>query len=168
MQVWMTQEQVNLIESYLKPEHIMLEYGAGGSTLHFSKYVQKYISIEHDQQWIKNINKKIVSNNIEIHYCPPNRHMKLPVWVGNFADFENYINYIDKLSYKKYDVVLIDGRARQYCAKKILPYIDKNSIVFCHDFVERKRYHEVFKKYYTMIDKDRSSKIPSLAVFRKL
>ena len=163
----MPDSQVSVIKSYLKPEHIMLEYGAGGSTIYFSQFVKKYISIEHDKQWVSNLkNSKLLNNNTEIYYCPPNTQIKLPVWTGSEKDFYNYINYIDKIDNKKYDIVLIDGRARQFCAIKILNYIDENSIVFVHDFFERPRYHNILN-YYNIIDQNISNKSISLVVFKK-
>lgn len=167
MKPWMTYHQINLIESYLKKDYTFLEYGAGGSTLHFSKFVNKYISIEHDKNWIDKISSaNLLSKNTTIYYCPSNNtSLKLPVWSGSYEDFYNYINYVDNIDIKKYDVILIDGRARQYCAKKLLSYIDNNSIVFVHDFFERKRYHSILN-YYTLIDKDDKQQ-PSLAVFHK-
>ena len=149
----MPENQIQIIKKYLKESNIMLEYGAGGSTLYFAQYVNKYISIEHDYEWIEKIKHlENFSKNIELYYCQPNNPIKLPVWRGSFADFKDYINYIDNLPYKKYDIVLIDGRARQYCAEKVLNFIDTNSIVFIHDFFERKRYHNI-KRYYKIIDK---------------
>lgn len=167
MKPWMTDKQIDLITKYLKPKDIMLEYGAGGSTLYFSKYVKTYVSIEHDNEWIKKIQSIInCEPNIELHYCAPNNPIKLPVSRGSHVDFKNYINYIDTIQYKHYDVVLIDGRARQYCAQKILNYIDKDSIVFVHDFFERKRYYSI-KQYYNIVDKDDTT-TPSLVVLSKI
>ena len=53
---------------------------------------------------------------------------------GRYSQFSKYIDHIDKLNQKKWDKILIDGRARTSCAYKILPYIDKNSIVFIDDY----------------------------------
>ena len=44
--VWMSQTEINMIESYLKPESLMLEWGCGGSTFHFSQFVEKYYSVD--------------------------------------------------------------------------------------------------------------------------
>ena len=57
----MFEKQIKIIESYLSEKHIMLEYGAGGSTFHFSKFVQKYVSIEHDENWYEKL-KNLVNN----------------------------------------------------------------------------------------------------------
>lgn len=166
MNPWMSSKQIDLIKSYLLSNYIMLEYGAGGSTLFFSKFVDKYISIEHDASWIEKIKNNLIEpSNIQIHHCATNNPIQLPVWQGSEEDFKNYINYVDEIQYKKYDAVLIDGRARLYCAKKILNYIDDQSIVFFHDFFERPRYHDVLK-YYKIIDQDNEN--PSLVVLKKI
>lgn len=161
----MSSYQIDLIKLYLKPEDIMIEYGAGGSTLYFSQHVKQYISIEHDINWINKLKTYDLNTNIELHYCSPNNPIKLPIWCGNPDDFKDYINYVDILSYKHYDRVLIDGRARQYCANKILEYIDDTSIVFVHDFFERKRYHSIYNTY-NLIEKDNKHK-PTLGIFQK-
>lgn len=163
MKPWMFEKQIKIIESYLSEKHIMLEYGAGGSTFHFSKFVQKYVSIEHDENWYEKL--KNLPKNVEAYLCKPNNEIKLPVWIGEEKDFLNYINFIEKISYKHYDVILIDGRARKFCAKKILNYINENSVVFVHDYFERKRYHEI-ENYYYLINEHKDAK-QSLAVFKK-
>ena len=61
--------------------------------------------------------------------------------------WNEYIDYVDKLNVKLFDVILIDGRARTDCAYKVLNYIDKGSIVFIHDFWPRSEYHKVFEWY---------------------
>lgn len=165
MKPWLTNYQIQKIESYLKKEHIMLEYGCGGSTLHFSKFVKTYISIEHNKEWIEKLTN--IPSNVHIYYCPPNNHtLVMPVWTGSQEDFYDYINYVDKISIQKYNIVFIDGRARQYCAKKVLDYITTDSVVFIHDFFERPRYHHLLS-YYDIIDEDCSDKITLVALKKK-
>ena len=38
-------KEIDLIQSYLNDKKIMLEYGCGGSTTIFPKYVKEYYSI---------------------------------------------------------------------------------------------------------------------------
>jgi len=42
----MDKREIEKIISYLKPEDRMFEWGCGGSTVYFSKYVSFYRSIE--------------------------------------------------------------------------------------------------------------------------
>lgn len=132
----------NLISKYLSHDKHMLEWGAGGSTLFFSKYVGKYTSIEHDKEWYEQV-KLQMDDNVDLHHVLNNQPRTIPT---DPIQFEDYINYVDVLNHK-YDIVLIDGRARPHCAKKILPYLKENAIVFIHDFWARPEYHWVFDYY---------------------
>lgn len=174
MMPWMRERQVEIIKSYLGKGFTMLEYGSGGSTICFPQHVARYISIEHDRSWMdKLIATGLVPANVELHHCPSTAK-KLPVWRGSEEEFRDYINYVDKIGIKRYDAVLIDGRARKFCAKKILDYIDGDSLVFVHDFFERERYREILDDYL-IIDSDlggdeilKNMKCPaSLAVLKK-
>lgn len=142
------------IRSYLKPHFVMLEWGSGGSTTFFSYYVKKYYSIEHDLKWFKstisNVEKEKRKN--VIIFCVP----------ALGKDYTKYTNLILNTELKDmyFDAVLIDGRNRVECAKKILNYIDENSLVFLHD-AERERYKEVFD-YYDIIDRT-----PTCVLLRK-
>ena len=57
MQPWMSKEEINLIEKYLKNTHIALEWGSGGSTAHFSKLVKEWNSLEHNKEWYQKVLK---------------------------------------------------------------------------------------------------------------
>ena len=139
MNVWMSMEERNLISKYLHYNKVMLEWGSGGSTHFFSRYVDKYISIEHDPEWFNKVGKC----KAERYLVKNNLPRTIPTKVEEFLD---YINYVDILN-KKYDLVLIDGRARPYCAQKVIPYLNKEAIVFIHDFWARPEYHWVLEYY---------------------
>ena len=53
--IMMYPSSVELLCSYLRPDMEVLEWGSGGSTLYYSKYVTSWYSIEHDQSWSKKI-----------------------------------------------------------------------------------------------------------------
>ena len=172
-------KEIDLIQSYLSDKKIMLEYGCGGSTTIFPRYVKKYYSIEHNLDWFWNVQQEIYNDkldNVEIHLCdipkgvPTKREEfweryddnilyaseHVDTNIPSFEDcvypkdkyvWNEYIDYVDKLNVKLFDVILIDGRARTDCAYKVLNYIDKGSIVFIHDFWPRSEYHKVFEWY---------------------
>jgi predicted O-methyltransferase YrrM len=142
MNVWMSIDERNLVSKYLGYNKTMLEWGAGGSTLFFSKFVKKYISIEHDEGWYNEVKAKI-GDNVELHHVLNNEPRTIPT---DPKQFEDYINYVDTLN-QKYDIVLVDGRARPECAKKVIPYLKENAIVIMHDFWERPAYHWVLDYY---------------------
>ena len=150
--------EYNLIRKSLNRNKTLLEWGSGTGTLYFSQYAKEIDSIEHNREWFNKIQSNISLNNIlniNYHFIPWNS----PRPEGGpteYEMFETYINYVDKIN-KKFDVVLIDGRARFWCVQKILPYLKKDSIVFIHDFwayephmlhpTELKKYNQIFNWY---------------------
>ncbi|MBY9006561.1 MAG: hypothetical protein KGD63_07360 [Candidatus Lokiarchaeota archaeon] len=151
--IFMSKEQIKTIKKYLKEEDIMLEWGSGGSTAYFSQLVKKYISIEHNKEWYS-IVKKYISKKVELHYIKSNM---TPSQLTKRCEFVDYIEKVNKLNVNKFNKVLIDGRARTYCAIEILPYLDEKSIVFIHDFHVRPRYKSILK-YYDLIEEIKANK----------
>lgn len=153
--VWMSHHEQSLLESYLRPSDIMLEYGSGFSTLWYSQFVKKYYSIEHNQEWYEAISP-------EIYKLPNVQYMLSAVekghlgWQGGFSEgtpqqFETYIKAVDEVHNVKFDRVLIDGRSRAACAKYILKFLHKDSIIFIHDYHMRTYYHDTLDAYYTKV-----------------
>jgi len=155
---WMHEKEINLIEKYITPETIMLEWGSGGSTIQFGKLAKQYFSIEHNKGWVNQILPQI-SKNTEIFYRPA-KSQESP----KCSSYENYQSYVDAgmdISLKhniKFDVVLIDGRARVECAKHIIPYLSDNAVVLVHDFWKhtRARYQPILE-FYNEIESEKST-----------
>jgi hypothetical protein len=169
MKPWMSDDEIQKISGYLDTNDVCFEWGSGGSTLFFSKFVKHYTSIEYDINWYNKITDCIYQNNltnITYLYCPPDNDIKLPIFheQSNPKDFISYINIIDNLSNIKYDKIFIDGRSRVACAKKALSYIDKNSIIFVHDFFDRKNYLPILEDYM-IVDSVKHGQ--SLAILKK-
>ena len=173
MQPWMSQREINTIIKYLHKTDTMLEYGCGGSTIHFCDYVAEYYSIEHNPEWYHKMSK-IAKPNTKIyhidrdHITPENTRIIAKNWDGldtssRSKDFNSYIHFPKNLK-KIFDVVLVDGRARPECAKFIFDYLKDDGILFIHDYWNRKPYHVVEEKY-KVIDAVKNGQ--SLAVFQK-
>jgi len=143
IQPWMSAAEVELIVSTLQYNDTMLEWGSGGSTLLFPKYVSKYYSIEHNKEWADRIVPNVASNVMYKH-IPQDAERTLPT---QRSQFSTYIEYIDNFNFNKIDKVLIDGRGRGWCAEYVLPYLHEDSIVFIHDFWQRPNYHIVLNWY---------------------
>lgn len=144
---YMSQDEIQTIQKYLKPQHIMLEWGSGGSTLYFPKFVKKYYSIEHDLQWSNAIQAHIPSN-VEYHFVFPDQSITDPT---QKHQVQTYIDIVDHLGVSTFDAVLVDGRGRGWCAEKVLDYLHEDSIVFIHDYWQRPQYH-IVENWYDVID----------------
>lgn len=143
---WMRPNQIVSILKLLKPHHIMLEWGSGGSTILFSPFVKQYCSIEHKREWFDAIKNELIKHRIGHNitfYC-------IPV-LNN--DFKEYVRKMEDFKVQKFDIVLIDGRRRIHCAIQVLPYITKESYVILHD-AQREKYQSILKYYnlYAKID----------------
>jgi len=145
----MHKDEYTFLEKYLNPNDILLEWGSGNGTLYFSGLVKKVISIEHDIDWY-NMIKKVIElfdiKNIEQYHIPAHTPNPVPC---RYAQFKDYIEF-PKQNNLQFTKVLIDGRARKYCARSIADYINQNCVVFIHDF-NREDYQKVLK-YYDKVD----------------
>jgi hypothetical protein len=172
--VWMGEEEIELIERHLKPDFSMLEYGCGGSTLHFSRLVKNYYSIESNNEWADKILNQSPENVNMVLSLPEatedvikicEREMKEREdysWdtlfnTSFYRIFKEYINSHEHFN-SRFDAVLIDGRARQHCARAVHGVIDENAVVFVHDFFsnnpvsQRTMQHKPILEKYKIID----------------
>jgi hypothetical protein len=147
--VWMHDKEKAVIEKYLNPNVTMMEWGSGGSTVEFSKQVKKYYSVEHNYEWYNEV-KQAIPPNVTLFYKPST---ELPTNYSQ-AEYRHYSEYLDVVYQigDKFDVVLIDGRARRLCALKVVPYLNPDAIVIIHDWCLRECYHCVLD-YYDLVDK---------------
>lgn len=147
---WMDKSEIGLIISYLKPSYKMFEWGCGGSTLYFSKYVSLYRSVEHNEKWFNKISPKI-EKNTELYL---------------YNNTDNYISYINAVKKHNtiYDAILVDGRQRLACAIAAKDFIKPNGILFVHDYFNREYYSDI-ENFYVLVDSIKNTS-QTLAVFK--
>lgn len=149
----------------LKKDDTVLEYGIGSSTLYFSPYVSRYIGIEHNYGWFKKVQSQ-AQDNVELYHVDC-------YYKGNsvHCDYESelererwrpYFEKVHNIPFNKYDKVLIDGRARAYCALEVKEYLKDNGILIIHDYTFREKYHSIVEKQYRI-----TSTVDSLVFFEK-
>ena len=138
---WMTQPEIDAVIRNIMITDTMLEWGSGGSTLLFPKYVKEYYSIEHDTKWWADLYNK-VDKNVFLYLAPPEYPYEgncKPAMPGQFS------RYVTRPATwngpTKFDVVLIDGRDRAACAMfAYYNLLTKDSVVFFHDFTPERMY----------------------------
>lgn len=161
MKPWMHNKEIKMIESYLDKSDTMLEWGSGGSTLHFPKLVNRYFSIEHNKEWYDKL-KEQVPDNVTYIYTKQNKKRTRPT---KYEEFKDYIEKAGSLS-TKFNKVLVDGRARPECAIFILPYLKKDAVLFIHDyFMEGRNHYKKVEKHFKIINSVKSTE-QTLAVFK--
>lgn len=126
----------------------ILEWGSGGSTLHFTNFLRKHdisyewISLEYNRRWYNNI----------AHATKPDSGITMVLFdVGNDhlyqrdTDMDEYVAYPSTLG-KAFDLVLVDGRKRRRCVLEAKKILTPDGVVFLHD-AQRHYYHSALRKY---------------------
>jgi len=147
---YMKSKEWNFLISHLNSEDIMLEYGSGSSTTLLGPLVKKLVSLEHDKKWYEKVLNENNLANVELCFVPPDSPRTIPTQKEQFLSYINWVTTRKEIFTK----VLIDGRARQWCAESILDNLAENHLVFLHDYnlIERPYYQRVLD-FYEIIDK---------------
>lgn len=146
--------EYKFIEKYLLPSDILLEWGCGNSTLYYSDFVSKVISIEHDVSYftqVSNCIKAFNAKNIDLHYVPPTIKDQS---IKRYDQLKDYIEFPIKQKFN-FNRILIDGRARKECAVFISQFLTADDVVFIHDFnhnnvegyVDTNYFNDILEKY---------------------
>jgi hypothetical protein len=155
MKPWMMEDQIKLVEkiflSFDKKKLNVLEWGAGGSTLYFTRFLENHAidytwySIEHRVKWYNMIVKEINTTKIKLilkKQKPDN---------PSTINLDHYVHYprelTNKLGVNQYfDFILVDGRARARCLVEAKFLVKPDGIIMLHD-AERGKYHYVFPRF---------------------
>ena len=143
--VMMEATSVRLVCSLLSDDKHVLEWGSGGSTHFFSQFTASWDAIEHDKTWAEIIRQQPLTN---VHL-----HTTLVEWNANaqkdgtYKEFKNYVEFPKTLN-RKWDVILIDGRARVACAQSVIRnrLLARQGVVIIHDW-ERTTYKQILQEY---------------------
>lgn len=148
MKPWMQTDQIELVEKILcsfgKQKIDVLEWGSGGSTFYFplelsaKKIEYSWLSIEHKKEWFDKMAASLqpVYTNVSIHLFAADA--KDPATIN----LDPYVKFPRKTG-RKFDFILIDGRARARCLVEARFLIKPGGIIMLHD-AEREKYHYVF------------------------
>jgi hypothetical protein len=132
---WYTYPMIEFLPAVLRPEFRVFEYGSGASSIWWSGRVGGVVSVEHDVQWYRQVEKSIPKRNHTLVLREPNsmantRHdpalepffrlRLIEQTTGDVArdvrrglvwrPFRSYVTEI--LNYEPFDVIIIDGMAR--------------------------------------------------------
>jgi hypothetical protein len=117
MRPMMKEREIRIIENALlgrqRTRLNILEWGCGGSTEHFPKFLSRHgidyhwLSIEHDKDWFLSVSEDL--------------------------SFPSTLE-------RKFDMILVDGRKRRRCLLEAKRLLAPGGVVFLHD-AHRRRYH---------------------------
>ncbi|MCW2631156.1 MAG: putative methyltransferase [Pseudonocardia sp.] len=143
---WWTYRAVDVVEAWLsahtRPIRVF-EYGSGASTLWLSRRADEIISVEHHRGFAEHIAPILAAQgNIDLRIVEPAESASPDVpsrKEGHSGlDFTDYVAAIDSTE-GSFDLVVIDGRAREACLPAALPRLAPDGIIV-FDNSRRARY----------------------------
>lgn len=126
---WFTYDALRFMEQILRPDMSVFEWGCGGSTMFFARRVAEGHSVEHDPTWAADVRSALAAAGIawSLEVVEPERgasRERDPARPEDYASddeafrdgsFRAYASAIDRFPDERFDVVVIDGRARPSC-----------------------------------------------------
>ena len=110
---WLTAQAIVLLENWLRPTDIGIEWGSGRSTAWFASHVTKVLSIEDNRQWYDRVSamlrEKSLQEKVDYRYvaCP---HIEI-----DEPETADYALAADAIADGTADFVLVDGNIRATC-----------------------------------------------------
>ncbi len=101
---WMTREAVQILDGWLKPEDIGLEFGSGRSTLWFAARMARLTSVESNPGWYAKVRESLAQGDGRVQLLL-------------FEDGESgsgdssYVRVVDDFADSSLDLVVVDGTA---------------------------------------------------------
>lgn len=122
------------------------EYGSGASTVWLARRCSRVVSAEHDAPFLRAVESMIALDNVELRLAEPEPSAAPRVTSGRkgyaHCDFSSYV---DTIGNDRYDLIVVDGRARVACLQRALTQLaDGGLIVF--DNSERARYADALAR----------------------
>jgi hypothetical protein len=123
---WCTYPFIKFIETRLKNNFNVFEFGCGNSTLWYASRVGYIKCVEHNKEWFDNISQKLPENASAV-----------------FREIENGGSYSKEVLKErmKYDIIIIDGRDRVNCIFNSVDALADNGTIIL-DNSDRLQYKE--------------------------
>jgi hypothetical protein len=129
---WLTAEATQLLERWLRPSHVGIEWGSGRSTRWFARRVGRLVSVEHHPGWHTTVSAQLAADGVtNVDYrllpCEPER-VETPEWIA--AMFASaYVRAVDAFGPRSVDFALVDGMYRSACALAVLPKLRPGALL---------------------------------------
>jgi predicted O-methyltransferase YrrM len=148
MKPWMRDDEVKAMEGvirYLRPARV-LEWGAGGSTLHFSRLARLvepkvlWVSVEHNPEWVASVLSQVRmpdDDHINLIYTPR---------VERYVECARQPMTCDDETRDFYDLILVDGIERELCLRYAANILSTRGVIVLHD-ASRTQYHVAMREY---------------------
>lgn len=142
------QSDLNDAAGHPDPGIEVLEWGSGGSTVYFPKFLREndipfsWTSIEYNREWYEKV-KEATKDEPRVDvvlFDSGNTNMK-----QRNNPMDEYVKYPSTLN-MKWDLILVDGRKRRRCLHEATQLLSYTGVVVLHD-AQREYYHCAFDAF---------------------
>jgi hypothetical protein len=149
---WWTYGSIDEVESWLDQRDgdvRSFEWGSGASTIWLARRVGSVNSVEHHAEFGGMIQQQLAAfPNAQLDIVEAVRSETPAIGSAKEGhhglDFRHYVEHIDAVG-GMFDVIVIDGRAREACLTAALPHLDPDGVIV-FDNTRRRRYREAIAK----------------------
>jgi predicted O-methyltransferase YrrM len=143
---WWTFPAIDAVERWIaarKGDVRVFEYGSGASTVWLARRAAHVVSVEHDASFAKIAAPMLALPNVELRVIEPVRASataRAPSGRSGYEDCD-FSAYVDSIAdgAARYDLVIIDGRARAACLGRAWDCLEAGGLVV-FDNTNRRRY----------------------------
>lgn len=162
---WWTFDALKEVKSFLaeRSEARVFEWGSGASTIWLASRANQVISVEHDVRWANLVLKRVADcPNVQLRIVPPTKSGQITSDKNGFKNlfFDDYVTEIRKVS-GQFDLIVIDGRAREACLDEALSRLAPGGMILFDDF-NRKRYRIAVRSYDSLLLREKQGLAVSL------
>jgi len=141
---WFSYAAIDFLETFVRPNHAVCEFGSGGSTLFFARRARSVYAIEDNATWHELVAQRLQAlglRNATLKLCPFN--FKEP---AGFADSD----YLNGIPPGQFDIIVVDGSeewtpVRPACFEKAEERIGPGGIIVVDDSW---RYPQIRQKHH--------------------
>lgn len=156
---WISEKAKKWLNFFLKPSMVIFEYGSGGSTIFFARKVKKIISVEYQLLWFLGVIFGLWRRgitNFKLHLSRPEtgRHLDRNYMSSdpniNSFSFKKFVTTIDQYPSHCFDLIFIDGRARNICIQHAISKVKNGGYILLDDSkrIDYQKGMHYLKKYH--------------------
>lgn len=133
----------------------VFEWGAGGSTVivpRLCPYIKRWHAVEHDAAWAERVRANLdwpaedpLSRRVSVALVPVQYDGSRESYLRSESDqCSEWDNYVGAFEPGEYDLVIIDGRARNRCVREVYGSASPMPLIVVHD-AQRPEYRRVLR-----------------------
>src|SRR5262245_1825361 len=122
---WLVTEAISLLETWLRKDDVVVEFGSGRSTLWFAARVARVISVEHDPGWYARVRGRLETaqvHNVAYH------HVAISAAEAD-AQEAAYLRPVKEALAEPDDMILVDGILRDATTIWALEHVRRGGMV---------------------------------------